>query len=442
VRSIYNILFTLAFWAASPWLLVRLRRRGRWREGFGQRFGKYAPGLIPPKPPGRRRLWLHAVSVGEVNTCLQFLAELRQQLPEVDLFVSATTTTGMAELRGKLPADVTPIYFPIDRRKFVCRALDTVRPDAVILVEREIWPTFLWALEKRSIPLYLINARISDSSFRAYQRYAFLFRPLYERFRLVAAQSETDAARLSVVGCRQEALHVLGSMKFDAATVIPQTAFNASDLLARAGKVAGAPVIVGGSTHAGEECLLGRVAGRLRVDFPSLFLVLVPRHFERCGEISAQLKAEGVPHVLRSSLVNVAVPCPGANHCLLVDSTGELTAFYAEADVVFVGKSICARGGQNPIEPAALGKAMVFGQNMQNFPGVTQQLVSGNAALQVSDETQLELAFARLLRSLEVRAAMGRNAVNIVHQNQGATRRTVELVTAELQSFWSGSKNA
>ncbi|MCU0788674.1 MAG: 3-deoxy-D-manno-octulosonic acid transferase, partial [Verrucomicrobia bacterium] len=146
MRSIYNILFTLVFWAASPWLLARLRRRGRWREGFGQRFGNYAPGLIPPKPPGKRRLWLHAVSVGEVNTCLQFLTELRRRLPEVDLFVSATTTTGMAELRSKRPADVTPIYFPIDRRKFVRRAIDTIRPDAVILVEREIWPTFLWTL--------------------------------------------------------------------------------------------------------------------------------------------------------------------------------------------------------------------------------------------------------------------------------------------------------
>jgi 3-deoxy-D-manno-octulosonic-acid transferase len=435
VRWVYNILFTILFCAASPWLLIRLRRRGKWREGFGQRFGRYAAGTLPPRHPGRIRLWLHAVSVGEVNTCMQLLRELRQRLPDADLIVSTTTNTGMAELRAKAPPDVTPVYFPVDRNRYVRRALDTVQPDAVLLVEREIWPNFLWELRDRSIPLLLINARISPRSHRAYQRYAFLFKRLLATFTLVAAQTEDDARRLREAGCSGSSMHVLGSMKFDAASPVPQTQLDAAGLLTAAGRRKGAPVIVAGSTHEGEERLLAGVTQRLRREFPTVFLVLVPRHFERSTEISAQLEAQGVRHARRSLLDQD--PVAGENDCLLVDSTGELTAFYAEADAVFVGKSLCARGGQNPIEPAALGKAIVFGPHMQNFPGVTRQLLQDHAALQISNETELETALAGLLRSPETRSTLGSNALNVVRRNAGATVRTTDLI---LQTLLPDSK--
>jgi len=172
-----------------------------------------------------------------------------------------------------------------------------------------------------------------------------------------------------------------------------------------------------------------------------LFLVLVPRHFERRAAVSEQLRAIGVTPVLRSEFNRDQQPTPMQDQCLLVGSTGELTAFYAEADVVFVGKSLCARGGQNPIEPAALGKVAVFGPNMQNFPGVTQQLVSGQAAIQISDEAQLEQAISKLLRAPDTRSEMGRKAIEIVHQNQGATRRTVGLVVDQLEAHWAEAKN-
>jgi len=264
-----------------------------------------------------------------------------------------------------------------------------------------------------------------------------LFRPLYESFHLVTTQTERDAQRLEEVGCRESSLHVLGSMKFDSASVAPKTPVDAAGLLARAGRTEkGAITLVAGSTHAGEEVLLARVVERLRKEFPHLYLVLVPRHFERCREISEQLRAAGCRHVVRSSLPELPSVKPESSHCLLVDSTGELTAFYAEADAVFIGKSLCAAGGQNPIEPAALGKPLVFGLHMQNFAGVSQQLVSGQAAIQVSDESQLQEAFAQLLRSRETRSDMGRQALEIVRQNEGATRRTVELVARELEACW------
>jgi len=432
VRWLYNILFSFVFWMASPWLWIKLRRRGAWQEAFGQRFGRYEPSAIPPLSPAGKRLWLHAVSVGEVNTCLQFVRCLQGRRPDLQVVVSTTTNTGMAELRKKLPPGVTPLYFPVDLRRSVCRSLDRVRPDVVLLMEREIWPNYLWELQARRIPLMLINARISDRSHRAHRRYRVLFRDLYAQAEVVAAQTETDAQRLREVGCRPEAVHVLGSMKFDAVPTASVAGPNAADLMARAGRGPGAPVLVAGSTHDGEEALLARVVRQLRRDFPALFLVLVPRHFERAAEVVEQLRSEGLRPVRRST-IDQGEPPATADGCLLVDSTGELTAFYSEADIVFVGKSLLARGGQNPIEPAALARAMVFGPNMQNFPGITQQLLESNAAVQVADERELTSSLAVLLKSPERRRALGQNALSVVQRNTGATERTVDIVLQRLE---------
>lgn len=432
MRWLYNILFSLVFWLASPWLLIKLRRRGAWREAFGQRFGRYAPGAIPPTSPGGKRIWLHAVSVGEVNTCLQLVRCLQQRRADLHLVVSTTTNTGMAELRRKLPPGVTPIYFPVDLRGCVRRALDAVQPDLMLLMEREIWPNFLWELERRGIPLMLVNARLSDHSHRAHLRYSRVFRGLYAQAELVGAQTEADARRLRDVGCVSEAVRVLGSMKFDAVHTAAPAGLDVKGLLDRAGRTPGAPTLVAGSTHDGEEALLARVTRRLRQEVPDLFLVLVPRHFERAGDVLEQLRSEGFTASRRSSLEQAAPP-DASDGCLLVDSTGELTAFYAEADVVFVGKSLCARGGQNPIEPAALARAMVFGPHMQNFPGVTEQLLESNAARQVADEHELISVLAELLRSPERRAALGRNALEVVRLNTGATTRTADLILRRLE---------
>jgi 3-deoxy-D-manno-octulosonic-acid transferase len=227
-------------------------------------------------------------------------------------------------------------------------------------------------------------------------------------------------------------------MKFDASQSTPPSDLNVRELMTRAGRKPGAPVLVGGSTHAGEERLLAALAQRLRREFPDLFLVLVPRHFERCGEVFEQLRAAGLTPVLRSAL-REPPPAPDTRaQTLLVDSTGELIAFYAESDVVFVGKSLCAQGGQNPIEPAALGKAVVLGPHMQNFPGVTQQLVAADAVLQVKDESDLEQTLAELLRSSSRRQALGNHALAVVRESTGAARRTATLTVERLAELWKG----
>jgi 3-deoxy-D-manno-octulosonic-acid transferase len=302
-----------------------------------------------------------------------------------------------------------------------------------VLVEAEIWPNFIWRAHALGVPLLLANARLSDRSCRGYQRFSFLFRPLFAAFAGVGAQNEADAVRLREVGCRPEAIRVVGNLKFDAARLDERHSLDVPAMLQQLGVPPAAPILIGGSTHAGEELLLAEIAQRLRPRFPGLFLVLVPRHFERAKEIGRQLQEHGVKLAYRSEIYPKTHFQPGEVDCLLVNTTGELRFFYPCATVVFVGKSITAMGGQNPIEPGALGKAMVLGPNMQNFADITRHFVARNGALQVRDAAELEPAIAGLLADESRRAELGRNAQQVVRENRGALDRTVEMILEQLK---------
>jgi 3-deoxy-D-manno-octulosonic-acid transferase len=432
VRTLYNILFNVFFFLASPYYFWRLQRRGNWRAGFGERFGHFHGGLKQALT-NRHIIWIHAVSVGEVNLCTQLIRALEPRVPNAKIVVSTTTTTGMGELRKRLPTHVSKIYYPIDRRKCVSRALAVINPQAIVLVEAEIWPNFIWRAQKLNIPLLLANARLSDRSFRGYKQFGFLFRPLFASFVGIGAQNEADAARLREIGCRPEAIRVVGNLKYDAARLDERQSLDVPGLLRQLGVPPDAPILIGGSTHAGEEVLLAEIAQRLRARFPKLFLVLVPRHFERCKEVAGELQARGAKLVCRSEIYAKTSFPPGDVDCLLVNTTGELRFFYPCATVVFVGKSITAMGGQNPIEPGALGKAMVLGPNMQNFADITRRFVAQDGALQVGDAAGLEPAIAGLLADESRRAELGRNAQRVVRENLGALDRTVEMIVEQLK---------
>jgi len=432
VRTLYNILFIIFFALSSPYYFWRMRRRGNWLPGFGQRFAKYDASLKQALT-NRHVIWLHAVSVGEVNLCTQLIRALEPRVPNLKIVVSTTTTTGMAELRRRLPTHVSKIYYPIDRRKFVSRALATINPKAIVLVEAEIWPNFLWRAKRLAIPVFLANARLSDRSFPRYKRFAFLFRPLFASLAGVGCQNEADAERLRAVGCRPEAVQVVGNLKFDAAKLDEQRSLDVPAMLRQLGVPADAQILVAGSTHDGEEIILADMVKRLRVKFPKLFLVLVPRHFERCREIGQKLAARDVKFFWRSEFSKNTDEPAGELECLLVNTTGELRFFYEHATVVFVGKSLTAIGGQNPIEPGALGKAMVFGPNMQNFADATRSFIAQNGAVQVADAAELESTVAELLADEARRAELGRNALKVVAENHGALERTVDMILGQLK---------
>lgn len=431
MRTLYNILFLIFFVALSPYYFWRLRRRGNWIEGFGQRFASY-DAAVKQALTNRHIIWLHAVSVGEIGLCTQLIRALEPRVPNAKIVVSCTTTTGMAECR-RLPNRITKIYYPLDRRKFARMALATINPQAIVLLEAEIWPNFLWRAADLRIPVFLANARLSDRSYPRYKKFGWLFRPIFRSFAGVGCQNKEDAQKLQDVGCVPGRVYVTGNLKFDAgAKLTEQRSLDVRGLLRQIGVADDAPVLVAGSTHDGEEMLLAEMAARLRLKSPNLFLILVPRHFERSKDIGQQLRTRGVKFTYRNEILPATKLAPNEVECLLVDTTGELKFFYEPASVVFIGKSLTAIGGQNPIEPAALGKAVVFGPNMQNFKDIVRIFLSKDAAVQVQSPDELERTLAALLADPARRAELGRHALEVVAENLGAVERTVEMMLPHL----------
>ncbi len=433
MQTLYDLLFTIGLLLSSPFYFWKMRRRGGWQADFGQRFGLFNT-KIKQALTNRQVLWMHAVSVGEMNLCIQLVKALQPRLPNLKIVVSTTTTTAMGILQRNLPSEVGKIYYPIDRYKYVSRAYQTIHPNAIVLVESEIWPNFMWRARTRRVPVILVNARLSDRSYPRYKRLGFLFRPIFAGFAAVCAQNKQDAAKLLELGCKEDAVHVMGSLKFDAARSTEPTSTEIPALLKSLGVNGETLVLVAGSTHNGEEKILAAQFQRLKKKFPTLFLVLVPRHFERAREVARELTDCGIKFALRSDLKdspNSAKPVD----CLLVNSTGELRSFYEQATVVFVGKSLTAEGGQNPIEPAALGKAVVFGPNMQNFADVTRTYLEQKGAVQVANAAELEATLADLLSNPERRSELGSQAMRISRENEGAVNATIKLIIEHLREL-------
>jgi 3-deoxy-D-manno-octulosonic-acid transferase len=427
MRIVYNVLFPILFLISAPYYLLRMCRRGGWRAGFAQRFGNYDNVLDSSFTDGQV-FWLHAVSVGEINVCVELVRALELLRPSLKFVVSTTTTTGMEELRKKLPSHVAKIYYPVDGRGAVRRALKTIKPKAIILVEAEIWPNLIWQAGDLKIPLFLINARLSDRSYPGYLRFGILFKELFGSFTAVGAQTEEYAVKLKAVGCQPDGVAVSGNLKFDIVKLDVEKASEIQNMLARLGMEPDSMLLVAGSTHDGEELILAKQYLRLRQRFPKLFLVLVPRHFERAQKVGRILTQCGVKFAFRSGVMPDTRLERGAIDCLVVNTTGELVSFYAHATVAFVGKSITANGGQNPIEPAALGKATVFGPNMQNFGDVARIFVSHGGAIQVNNSGELEAALGELLADRLRREKLGKMAEQIVRENKGATLRTATMI--------------
>lgn len=431
MRTLYNILFPLFFWLSAPFYFLKMWRRGGWRANFGQRFGRFSA-RVKHAVTNRHVIWFHAVSVGEVNLCVQLIRALEPRAPNLKVIVSTTTSTGMEELRRRLPGHIEKIYYPIDFAGATSRALRVIHPEAVVIVEAEVWPNFLWKARARRIPVFLANARLSERSYRGYRLFGFLFRPLFASFAGVGAQSPRDAERLVQLGCRPEAVQVFGSLKFDAARVEERRLLDVRALLRQVGVPDEAPILLGGSTHPGEEGILADLFQRLKPQFPDLFLVLVPRHFERGREVGRELETRDLKFMYRREMTRRTSLPERSLDALVVNTTGELKYFYEEATVIFVGKSLTVPGGQNPIEPGALGKAMVFGPNMQNFAAIAAAFVQAEAAVQVANAPELETAVSALLADEPRRRALGERALRVVKANTGALEQTVQMIVDAL----------
>ena len=421
IRFIYNLFWPLGLLIFLPGYFAKMIRRGGYREKFGQRMGIY-DGAVRNRLSKQRATWLHAVSVGEVNIALKLAKALRALEPDLQCVLTTTTTTGFALARKTAPAWIEVMYTPLDYWPIMRRAFSVIRPARIVLVEAEVWPNLAATAHARGIPVALVNARLSPRSERRYRRFRFFVAPMFRLLDLVCVPEPRDIERWAALGVPRNRMHVTGSIKFDpdvqaenlTVTASVSDAFSSDSL-----------VLFGGSTHRGEEEILVRVFLRLREQFPSLRLFIAPRHVERLQEIRAHLGA--MP--LRIMLASEALTCDAADaDCILLDTTGELQRWYGIATVVFIGKSLTAHGGQNPVEPILSGKPVVFGPHMENFATLAKTLVSNNAAMQVNDTDSLERTVGELLSDSETRQRLVENAHAALNEHKGGTARTATLI--------------
>lgn len=423
IRFIYNLFWPVGLLIFLPGYFAKMIRRGGYREKFGQRMGIY-DGAVRNRLSNQRSTWLHAVSVGEVNIALKLANALRALESDLHCVLTTTTTTGFALARKTAPPWIEVMYTPLDYWPIMRRAFSVIRPARIVLVEAEVWPNLAATARARRIPLALVNARLSPRSERRYRRFRFFVAPMFRLLDLVCVPEPRDIERWTALGVPRNRMHVTGSIKFDP-DVQAQNQSVATSLRDVLSQGSDSLVLFGGSTHRGEEEILVRVFLRLREQFPLLRLFIAPRHVERLQEIRSHLGA--MP--LRIMLASEALTRDRADaDCILLDTTGELERWYGIATVVFIGKSLTAHGGQNPVEPILAGKPVVFGPNMENFATLAKTLVSNNAAMQVNDIESLERTVGELLRDSKARQRLVQNAQAVLNEHKGGTARTANLV--------------
>ena len=438
---LYNVLFAIGYLLMVPGFLLRMARRGGYRRHFRQRFGRYGEltrermaGGSAGKP-GDRPIWIHAVSVGEVYVAWQVMHALRVKRPGTRFVLSTTSSTGWREAEKRIRAEDVLIYNPLDFPFCVRRALDAIQPRAFILTESEIWPNLIRACGQRGIPMFLINGRISDRSAPRYRLLRWWFGPVLRQFTLLMAQSDLDCQRLLDAGADARRVTVTGSVKFDVARRDPAKEQMAAALLSQLDMGTGRTLLLGGSTWPGEEEVLLGIYQRLQPQFPDLRLVLIPRHFERGDAVASAISKAGLT-CIRKSLLDAGVEpaAIGPTAVLLVNTTGEMMGFYAQASIAFVGKSLCSHGAQNMIEPCLCGKATLVGPYTENFRPVMADLLAAQALVQVADAAALEREIADLLAHPERREALGQRAAAAVQRRRGVVGRCADLVLQGIEA--------
>lgn len=421
MRRILDALYCPALFGALPYWLCKIPQARRYRAGVIERLG-----FVTPRESSRKCLWIHCASVGEASIPRELVRRFRERHPDWQIVFSTMTDTGAERLRKLYPGSGV-FYWPLDLSGCVDRALDRVRPDMLLLVEQELWPNAILGFRAAGVPVGIINGRIRQSSVPFVRTLIRLLRPISEAIRFCCARSEADAERYASVGLLRSRISVSGSLKYEAldAEVSPEEVEKLRSLF---GFSPESPVLVGGSTHPGEESLIAQVWDNLRKEYPDLRLVLAPRHIERADQLAVELSSAGFQVVRKTDLEDSAAQ-PDDDCLVLVDTIGDLVACYAMATCVFVGRSLFPPGGgQNMMEPAALGRPVIVGEHTGNFDPEMEILNDSRAVIQVGDEEELQRVCARLLGNPAERKELGRNARNAIRKNQGAAAKTIQHV--------------
>ena len=417
---LYSLLVTVATLLAAPYYLIRDRLRGVPPEYWRERLGRLPGSLNGARANGT--IWVHAVSVGETLAVAGLVGEIMRRFPSQPVYLSHVTPTGRAVGEARIPGVAGRFYLPLDWKWAARRVFDRLRPALLIIAETEIWPNLLTVAFERGTRVVMVNARLSERSFVGYRRFRFLFRPALETLDWVFAQTEQDADRFRQLGVPAEKVSVAGNLKFDAQ---PPQLGEFPRLARRTLEEAGrGPVLVAGSTMAGEEPLVLRAWQRIRERFPTALLIIAPRHPQRFDEVARLLGSRGCRFVRRTELDPLN---PGArlaeSEIVLLDTLGELAGVFELADAAFVGGSLVPTGGHNVLEPAFWAKPVLFGVHMYHFRDIAEQFLEEGAAFQVKDPNDLAKRASEVFADVRLREEMGSRAKRLLEKGSGATRR-------------------
>jgi 3-deoxy-D-manno-octulosonic-acid transferase len=435
MRYLIDLLYVLAAIGYLPFLLYRMLVLGKSRTGWAERFG-----FVTPRPGTDRCIWVHAVSLGEVNATSTLVKAIEKDLPHLPVVISTTTDTGFERARQVYPKNLV-FRYPLDFSTAVARTIRRLRPAAIVLMELEVWPNFLDVSRRLGVPVMVANGRITEQ--RSMRRFSWpvvrsLARRMFGQLTCVGAQDATYAERFRTLGTPADRVHITGTMKYDTAAVADRVD-GQDDLAAQLGIDRNRPLWVCGCTGPGEEGVVLDALDRLKQAIPDLQLAIIPRKPERFDEAAGEIAKRGLPFVRRSATRQAdsskpAPPRDGAS-IFLGDTMGELRKFYALADVVFVGRTMCPLGGSDVLEVAGLARPIVVGPSVYNFAEPVEMLRAGGGIVQIDKmvdqpgavETLAETA-GKLLRSEPDRHSLGQAARQVLLAHQGATARTVGLL--------------
>ncbi len=411
---LYTLIYTLVIIFLLPFEYLKRPKdlKGRWLK---EKFGLFDSSLITHNPSP---IWAHAVSVGEVIAVLPLLGRLRERYPSKKIILSTITDTGRKVAKERAPTDTRVVYLPFDIPFILNSVLTNVKPSILIVIETELWPNIFRIFRRDEIPIVLLNGRISEKSFRGYRKISFFMKKVLNCVDFFGMQSEEYAQRIRSFGVDTDKVKTLGNFKFDSKPVsrIPEWA-----------EKIGRPVITAGSTHEGEEELITSVYSELEKDFPGLNLIIAPRHPERFKIVEDMLRSKGFSFIKRSDFDGTISRSHKVNgQIILLDTVGELGAVYSIADIAIIGKSFRGYGGQNPLEPAYWGKAVICGPHMENFP-IIEDFFREGAAIKV-DEEGLCSQLKGLLLYPEKAREIGSKAQAIYRKNSGAVDKAMEVI--------------
>jgi 3-deoxy-D-manno-octulosonic-acid transferase len=421
-------LYCIALVLFSPKILYRRLFQNRYRGGWNQRRG-----YINRGHPNKQCIWIHAVSVGEVNAARTLIEQLVQQMPEYEIVLSSTTDTGLARAEALYGQDYSVFYFPFDFSWIMKRAFRCLNPAMILLMELEIWPNMASIAKEKNIPIVVVNGRLSDKSFPKYQKIRGITKAMFRKVSLVLAQTEEYANRFIDLGCMQDKVIVTSSLKYDTAQT--DGAVDGADRLAEQIHLLKEPLWVAGGTGPGEEKMILNTFAKLKKQngCEDLRLAIVPRKPERFDEVAALIDEAGFGFVRYSVLKKNDSITTGKPTVILGDTMGDLKKFYALATVVFVGRTLVPMGGSDMMEPTALGKCTLFGPHTFNFKQTVEVLLAGHGAIEATDEADLFDKTLQCLINPDFARRVGSQGQTVIRQNQGATQKTLTAIRSILK---------